>query len=96
MLCADPEAHTTETFGPEQNDDFKYEGNGVLAPSGKIYFAPLHAPQVLCIDPEVIMEDPVSAPTSRLYHGQESDREYQSLKRMVFVHLPGVRWPSRT
>ena len=32
--------------------DSKYVAGGELAPNGKVYLAPLHAPQVLCIDPE--------------------------------------------
>ena len=42
--------HAAEMLGPELDGGTKYCGGGVLAPGGRIYFAPSCAPHVLCID----------------------------------------------
>ena len=38
--------------GPEMVGFKKYVGAGTVGANGKIYFAPAHAAQVLCIDPQ--------------------------------------------
>ena len=48
----DPDTQTVEEMGPPLHGDDKYFGDGVLAPNGRIYFAPYNAGKVLSCSPK--------------------------------------------